>query len=159
MEEVFFRGDRALKGDNVDIDTQSSNEPGRDIIKTWYLGYEKPFGEFNSHWRFITYYYSILGANILVLSTGLYTDRVVANNISICTTTQVAIAISATSVRRHPSSRATSEAWPTFKIDVKLAAMAWQLRYNVVLLWSKVSALEEQTPKRSMTMKVITFWV
>ncbi|KFY11311.1 hypothetical protein V491_07265 [Pseudogymnoascus sp. VKM F-3775] len=34
MEEVFFRGDRTLKGDNVDIDTQSSNEPGRDIKST-----------------------------------------------------------------------------------------------------------------------------
>lgn len=33
MEEVFFRGDKTLKGDNVDIDTQSSNEPGRDITK------------------------------------------------------------------------------------------------------------------------------
>lgn len=34
MEDVFFRGDKTLKGDNVDIDTQSSNEPSRDIIKT-----------------------------------------------------------------------------------------------------------------------------
>lgn len=33
MEEVFFRGERTLKGDNVDIDTQSFNEPGRDIAK------------------------------------------------------------------------------------------------------------------------------
>jgi hypothetical protein len=33
MEEVFSRGDKTLKGDNVDIDTQSSNEPGRDITK------------------------------------------------------------------------------------------------------------------------------